>query len=247
MAPSIHRLRMVAGPNGSGKSTVKSFVDSRVALMWGLYINPDDIEQKMLRSGQLDLKEFQVTSTSDEIRHFFLHSALLQKENLTQIAKIIRLHENCLEFEKKQVNSYLASVIADFIRQKLVEKRCSFTFETVMSSEDKIRFLQHAKTQGYRTYLYYVATIDPALNIDRVRDRVKKGGHDVPRKKIIDRYHRSLEFLLDAIHQTDRAYIFDNSSQEMIWIAEITDGRNLEIKNGWIPQWFETAVLKKLH
>ena len=69
---------------------------------------------------------------------------------------------------------------ADFIRQKLLEARVSFTFETVMSVPDKVAFLRKAQQFGYRTYLYYVATEDPDINISRVRYRVKMGGHPVP-------------------------------------------------------------------
>ena len=68
-----------------------------------------------------------------------------------------------------------ASVCADFIRKKLIKKRVSFTFETVMSSTDKIELLKLAKKSGYKTYLYFVSTSDPLINIYRVRNRVKIG------------------------------------------------------------------------
>ncbi|TLT00789.1 hypothetical protein [Aliarcobacter cibarius] len=48
---------------------------------------------------------------------------------------------------------------ADFIRKKLLEYKKSFTFETVMSSYDKIELLKVSKSLGYRNYLYYISTI----------------------------------------------------------------------------------------
>ena len=78
------------------------------------------------------------------------------------------------------VNAYFASVTADFLRRKLLEQKKSFTFETVMSSPDKIELLRSAQNMGYRTYLYYVATSDPEINIERIQSRVKMGGHAVP-------------------------------------------------------------------
>ena len=36
-------------------------------------------------------------------------------------------------------------------------------------------------------------TADPQINISRVAHRVKNGGHDVPKDKIISRYHKSLD------------------------------------------------------
>jgi len=53
---------------------------------------------------------------------------------------------------------------------------------------------------------------------------------------------------MDAIRHTNRAYIFDNSSdrKDHTWLAEITDGKALEIKADQIPSWFKRAVLDKI-
>jgi predicted ABC-type ATPase len=63
----------------------------------------------------------------------------------------------------------------------------------------------------------------------------------------VQRYHRSIALLMEAIRQTNRAYIFDNSGDNAdrshTWLAEITDGRMLELKTERIPAWFRRAVL----
>ena len=114
-----------------------------------------------------------------------------------------------------------------------------------MSSPDKVAFLRQAQARGYRTYLYYVATEDPAINISRVENRVRQGGHAVPKDKIIERYYRSLDLLFDAIRYTNRAYLFDNSRHGQIWLAEVTDGIELEMKSTTMPVWFKSAVWDK--
>jgi predicted ABC-type ATPase len=95
-----------------------------------------------------------------------------------------------------------------------------------------------------------VATDDPAINVSRVANRVALGGHPVPEDKIVSRYHKSLELLLSAIRFTNRAYIFDNSTNNAdsmhTWLAEITDGKTLELKTDRIPAWFQHAVLEKI-
>jgi predicted ABC-type ATPase len=151
-----------------------------------------------------------------------------------------------LSFHGVGVNSYFASVAADFIRHKLLESGTSFTFETVMSSPDKAAFLKKAQVTGFRTYLYYVATEDPIINISRVRNRVRLGGHPVPEDKIIARYGRSLGLLADAIRFTNRAYIFDNSKRRYTWLAEVTEGKVLKMKTDSMPAWFKEAVWDKL-
>jgi predicted ABC-type ATPase len=155
-------------------------------------------------------------------------------------------NKNSISFHDVSVNSYWASVTADFIRYQLLKQRKSFTFETVMSSPDKVDFLAKAKALGYKTYLYYVATEDPNINIERVQHRVKNGGHNVPTDKIISRYQRSLDLLLSAIKQTNRAYLFDNSAENQIWIAEITEGKELITKSNTKPNWFKKNIVEKL-
>ena len=119
-----------------------------------------------------------------------------------------------------------------------------------MSHPGKVELLAQARQSGYRTYLYFVATDDPDINVSRVRNRVQSGGHPVPEDRIAPRYHRSLSLLMNAIRHTNRAYIFDNSApnEEMkhTWLAEITDGTNLELKSDRIPAWFKRSVLDKI-
>jgi predicted ABC-type ATPase len=236
------RLRMFAGPNGSGKSTIKSVIRSELLAD---YINPDDIEASIRTFGFFDFETFGLQTTQVEILPFFQNSAFLKKAGLGDDAMHLKFNDGKLFFVETKVNAYFASVLSDFIRQKMILAGRSFTFETVMSSPDKVQLLQQAQHRGYRTYLYFVATDSPLINISRVKHRVKTGGHDVPNQKIIKRYYRSLDLLWDAIQYTNRAYIFDNSGSDLLWLAEIADAKHLEIKTEKVPQWFDTYLLKK--
>ena len=73
------------------------------------------------------------------------------------------------------------------------------------------------------------------------------GGHSVPEDKIISRYQRSLDLLKEAIQFANRAYIFDNSTHERIWLAEITDGHLLEMRTDQVPAWFKKALGSKFN
>lgn len=240
---SVPRLRIFAGPNGSGKSTIKSVLPKELL---GVYINPDEIEQHIRRFDCLDLSAYGVSTASEEILPFFTESTLLEKADLLDEAGSLRFSEQKLSFHGVQVNAYFAAVCADFIRQKLLAQRVSFTFETVMSAPDKVALLCKAQQLGYRTYLYYVATEDPIINISRVRARVLRGGHPVPEDKIISRYSASLTLLRDAIRCANRAYLFDNSNHAHLFVAEITDGVLLEMKTDAMPGWFKWAVWDKI-
>jgi predicted ABC-type ATPase len=233
---------MFAGPNGSGKSTMKSVIKPNLL---GFYVNPDELEAEIAQVGFLDFKRFEINADKTELLGFFQTSTLLDKADLSDQAELLKFNDNKLDFFAVSVNAYFASVAADLIRQKLILAGASFAFETVMSSPDKIDLLKEARRRGYRTYLYYVATDDPIINISRVEHRVKTGGHDVPIDKISSRYYRSLDLLNEAIKLTNRAYIFDNSGSNLLWLAEITDAKTIELKTENITSWFKKYVLDK--
>ena len=218
MSQPTPRLRVFAGPNGSGKSTIK---DSLLPQWLGVYVNADDIEKAIRTQGFLEFAEF--GCTVDDLAGlpaFMANSSLLHLANLLDAAARLLVKGTRLHFGAEPVNAYFASVLSDFIRHHLLRTGKSFTFETVMSSPDKVDFMRRA----------------------RVRNRVLNGGHPVPEDKIISRYHRSLELLPAAVEQSSRAYVFDNSNHARTWIADITDGDDMELQTDQMPNWFRSAL-----
>jgi predicted ABC-type ATPase len=235
----IKRLRIFAGPNGSGKTTIINNIKKKIS--FGAYVNADDIEKTLLENGSIDLNDFNLKCTNSLLNKFLLDNSF-SKEKLKNYhpTEYLFIKRNKLFINNvKLINSYLAADIAEFIRQSLVQQSQSFSYETVMSHHKKITFINEAKQKGYKIYLYFIATEDPEININRVKVRVALKGHNVSSQKITERYYRSLENLKDAIKVSDRAYVFDNSGKVSRLIAEITNGAEVEIideKN--IPNWF---------
>lgn len=92
--------------------------------------------------------------------------------------------------------------------------------ETVLSTDKYRALVQRARAGGFDVCLIYVMLRSPELNIERVKVRVARGGHDVPQEKIVARYERSLAQLPWFLEEADRAYIFDNSGAEPRLVAE---------------------------
>ncbi|MGS0753670.1 zeta toxin family protein [Roseateles sp. GG27B] len=150
-------------------------------------------------------------------------SGLLRLHGLGNAAASLTVAaDRTLQLPPMLANSYVAAVLADAIRRQLLAQGSTFTFETVMSSPDKIAFMGEAQERGYRTYLYFVATDDPDINVARVKLRVSQGGHDVPQDRILARYTRSIGLLDDACAVANRAYVFDNSGEAHELLAEMT-------------------------
>lgn len=57
-------MRVFAGPNGSGKSSVKAELAPE---MFGVYLNPDDIEREVRVQGYFDLRGLSLPVSQDEV------------------------------------------------------------------------------------------------------------------------------------------------------------------------------------
>jgi predicted ABC-type ATPase len=111
------------------------------------------------------------------------------------------------------VDAYLAARIASALREKLLEQRESFVFETVFSDpkNDKINFLHRAVEAGYNVILCFIGIADIATSENRVAMRVTQGGHDVPADKLAARFPRTLENLKKSIRTLPHVLVFDNN------------------------------------
>ena len=104
-------------------------------------------------------------------------------------------------------------IVRDMRKDALTEGR-DHSFETVMSHTSHIDHMAEAKRHGFEVQLHFVATDDPVINLDRVANRVQRGGHSVPEDRVIARYERCLENLPAAFAGADSARIYDNSTAD---------------------------------
>lgn len=96
--------------------------------------------------------------------------------------------------------------------------------ETVLSTPKYRELVLAAKSRRFEVRLIYVLLKSADLQIERVKLRVAKGGHDVPVEKIVGRRRRSLEQLPWFLEQADRAWLFDNSGAKPRLIGTKSDG-----------------------
>jgi predicted ABC-type ATPase len=100
----------------------------------------------------------------------------------------------------------------------------SIGVETVLSTDKYRRLVAKAKRLGFATWLIYVVLDSPERNIERIRLRVRKGGHNVADDKVRSRFTRSLAQFPWFLDQADKAWIYDNSGAEPKRIGEKIDG-----------------------
>ena len=135
------------------------------------------------------------------------------KSTVTQYAKVIPPYINADEIKRANNCSDLeAAQIAETLREKCIEKNISFTFETVLSTPRNLNLLKRAKEKGYFIRCIYVLTVNPDINVLRVKTREKAGGHGVPEDKIRTRYQKALALIPELIPVCDVLHIYDNSN-----------------------------------
>ncbi len=219
------RFRMFAGPNGSGKTVLFDHLRSNGYIHTEIYLSADRIENDLKIKRKFFFSSYRVKVSEDEFKHHIRMSGLYQKMEDSSFIESINLRSGILTFirDNAQINSYISSFIATFLCEKLFETKQSFCFETVLSHPSKVELLEKARNSGYKTYLYFVCTDNWELNIERVKLRVKGGGHNVDHKKIETRYFRSLKNFKQASQLANTTFLIDNS-KEFIRIAELKDG-----------------------
>lgn len=188
----------------------------------------------------MDFSRFNLCVSEENIQKYFKESGFSPlKRAEPDLWKKLSVTNNVL-CTTAQTDSYLAADLAEFLRQSLLAVGMSFTYETVMSHVNKIKFMAQARLEGYRVYLYYIATEDPDINVSRVDIRIIEKGHGVSKEAIVKRYFKSLQQLKKAVQNSDRAYIWDNSGEDSLLFAEIESGIDVQISvdSKLLPAWF---------
>jgi predicted ABC-type ATPase len=104
-----------------------------------------------------------------------------------------------------------AAQMATERREACLRDGRSLAFETVFSGPDKIDFVRRGIAAGFFVRLFFVGTDSPEINAARVARRMLQGGHEVPIRKILDRWSRSIANCAAVATLVNRLYLYDNS------------------------------------
>jgi predicted ABC-type ATPase len=114
--------------------------------------------------------------------------------------------------------------------------------EPVLSTPKYRPLVLAAKERNFTIRLIYVLLNSGQLNIERVRLRVAKGGHDVPSDRILDRRERSLAQLPWFLAHADDAWLFDNSDAKPQLIGTKSKGK-IKLTSTALPEIQKAAKL----
>ncbi|WP_143009048.1 toxin [Pedobacter terrae] len=239
-------MRIFAGPNGSGKTTLFDSIKSSY-FSTRIFINADLLEEDFKRKNFINLSDFEINITNTDFESFCFQSGLFVKAGFNAASWNLVVKENVIvrnTLAQVIYNSYHFAIIADFIRYSLIKSKKSFSFETVFSHPSKLDLIDFAHQNNYKIYLYFIGTETPKMNVERVKDRVLKGGHLVNQDKIEKRYFLTMDLLIEMIKNVDKTYLWDNSETQD-YVGQICDG-TLDLQLSNIPNWIDKYILDKI-
>jgi predicted ABC-type ATPase len=94
-----------------------------------------------------------------------------------------------------------------------LRERLDFAFETTLGGNTMTTLLLEAAKQGLRVRIFYVGLASLELHIRRVRERVARGGHDIPEHKIRARWEASRENLIRLLPHAAELAVWDNTAE----------------------------------
>ena len=113
---------------------------------------------------------------------------------------------------------------------ELIDKGQSFAFETTLSGTAYLKKILEARNKGYVVLLLFLWLDNPEMAMERVKIRVREGGHDIPDDVIKRRYIRGVKNLFGKyLKVADATFFVDNSQGQFRFMAQRTGvGKFLE-------------------
>lgn len=97
--------------------------------------------------------------------------------------------------------------------ERAITERRDFAFETTLGGRTIPGLLRKALSLGLEVRIWYAGLSSPKLHIARVRERVAKGGHDIPEEVIRKRYDASRLHLIELLPELTALRVYDNTAE----------------------------------
>jgi len=125
----------------------------------------------------------------------------------------------------------------------LLAQNESFSIETTLATRSYFRLIEKAHQQGYEVTLLYFWLKSPKQALERVAERVRKGGHNIPKDIVIRRFYEGIDNLFNIyMPLVDSWLLVDNSVTPRSIIATGGKEQTTKIRNSITYKKIETYV-----
>ena len=119
--------------------------------------------------------------------------------------------------------------------RECIDKGISFTQETTLSGRKTEATAKQVRELGYHVRLFYIGLDSAEESLARISNRVKRGGHDIPRDDVVRRFAGRWEAVGKVLPYCDEAEFYDNDNG-FVLVAEYRNGE-LRTVGSRRPQW----------
>jgi predicted ABC-type ATPase len=138
--------------------------------------------------------------------------------------------------------------------ERAIAERLDFAFETTLGANTIPRLLAEAAAKGFEVLLWYAGLASPELHIERVRSRVRRGGHPIPETDIRRRFEHSRLNLIHLMPKLAALRVYDNSAEAdpaagrkpapiLVLLLHMEKGKILNRKDlARAPEWAKPIV-----
>lgn len=114
--------------------------------------------------------------------------------------------------------------------EDLLAKDETFAIETTLATKSYINLVRRAQSKGYTVRLLFFWLNSPELALQRIAERVAKGGHNIPEPIVRRRYVAGINnFIRLFMGEVDSWEIYDNSVFPAIQIATGVKGEDVSV------------------
>lgn len=97
--------------------------------------------------------------------------------------------------------------------KELLSRNESFSIETTLATRSYFRLIEKAHQQGYDVTLLFFWLKSPEQAMERVAERVSKGGHNIPQDIIVRRYYEGIDNLFKIYMPIVDTWVLVNNSE----------------------------------
>lgn len=116
--------------------------------------------------------------------------------------------------------------------EDLLKEGVSFSIETTLATRSYVQLVKRAQHLGYTVNLLFFWLDSPEMAVQRVAQRVKEGGHNIPTDVIYRRYKLGLQNLFNLYKDiVDFWVLADNASNPRKIIATKDEILDIELYN----------------
>lgn len=138
--------------------------------------------------------------------------------------------EGLAPFEPSSASIKAGKLVLQQIHE-FADRGVDFAFETTLSGKSYVKLLTELKAKGYGLHLFFLWIPSPELAIERIKDRVREGGHNVPAEDVRRRFVRGVNNFFKLYESLfDSWMLFDNSKAKPLLIAKRKNG-HMELNN----------------